>query len=120
LIKKAVEHNNTKAFLLFVVLRKAYDCVSRDVTWLTLTKYGVSEKLINLIRSFHDDMQAGISVGDNVAQAVISYGLRQGCVLAPTLFYMVVRCWRDFCYRLGVELLDKCGGKLVGERTKAL
>jgi len=54
--------------------------------WLILSKYGALEKLANLIKSFHKDMQAGISVGDDVAQVVVSTGLRQGCVLTPTLF----------------------------------
>jgi len=64
---------------------------------LILIKYGVPVKLVNLIKSFHEDMQAGISVGDSVAQVVVSNGLRQGCVLAPTLFVLffniVIWCW---------------------------
>ena len=60
-----------KYFLLFADLRKAYDSVPRDVMWLILSKYGVTEKLVSLIRSFHDDIQAGISVGDNVAQVAV-------------------------------------------------
>jgi len=38
LIEKAVEHN-TKAFLLFIDLRKAYDSVPRQAMWLILSKY---------------------------------------------------------------------------------
>ena len=87
LIEKAIKHN-TKVFLLFVDLRKAYDSVSRDLVWLILSQYGVPAKLVSLIRSFHDDMQAGISVGDSVAQIVVSNGLKQGCVLAPILFVL--------------------------------
>jgi len=123
LIGKAIEHN-TKAFLSFGNLRKAYDSVPRDVMWLILSKYGVPEKLVSLIRSFHDDMQAGISVGDNVTQVVFSNGLRQGCALAPILFVlffnMVIQCWHDRCQGLGIKLLYKCGGKLVGERARTL
>jgi len=33
----AVEHN-TKEFLLFLYLRKAYDSVPRDIMWLILSK----------------------------------------------------------------------------------
>ena len=52
----------------------------------------------------------------------MSNGLRQRCVLAPTLFILffnlVLRCWCDRCQLLGIKLLYKCGGKLVGERTR--
>ena len=37
--------------------------------------------LEKLVKSFHDDMQAAISVGDNVAQVAVSEAS-----LAPTLF----------------------------------
>ena len=40
LVEKAIEHN-TKVFLLFVVLRKAYNLVPRSAMWLVLQKYGV-------------------------------------------------------------------------------
>ena len=52
-------------------------------------KYGVPEKLISIIRSFHDNMQAGISINDDVAHVTVSNGLRQGCVLAPTFIHTI-------------------------------
>ena len=86
LIEKAVEHN-TKAFLLFVDLRKAYDSVPREAMWMILSKYGIPERLISIIRSFHDNMQARISINDDVAHVTVSNGLRQGCVLALLYSY---------------------------------
>ena len=72
---------STKAFLLFVDLRKAYNSVSRDAMWL----YGVAGTSIDLVRSFHVNMQADISTDD---QILFSNGLRQGCVLVPMLFIL--------------------------------
>jgi len=46
LIKKAIECN-TKAFLLFVGLRKAYDSVPRETILLILIKYGVPDKVLS-------------------------------------------------------------------------
>ena len=61
-----------------------------------------------------------ISLEGNLDSIKVSNGLRQGRVLAPTLFFnVIVWCWRQQCAQLGVKFLYKCGGKLVGERTRA-
>ncbi len=39
-------------------------------------------------------------------------GLRQGCVIAPTLFNLVISQWREKCGDFGVDILYRCGGKL--------
>ena len=51
LVEKAIEHN-TKVFLLFVDLRKAYDLVPRSAMWLILQKYGVPTVIVDLVRDF--------------------------------------------------------------------
>ena len=47
LVEKAIEHN-TKVFLLFVDLRKAYDSVPRAALWCTLQRRGVPDVMIEL------------------------------------------------------------------------
>ena len=34
-------------------------------------------------------------------------------------FNMVITCWRDCCQPFGVDILYKCSGKLIGERTRS-
>jgi len=72
--------------------------------WLVLAKYGVSDVMISLIKSLHDNMHAGVSLDGNLATIEASNGLRQGCVLAPTLFILffnvVIWCWRQHCAQL--------------------
>ena len=62
LVEKAIEHN-TKVFLLFVDLRKAYDSVPRAALWCTLQRYGVPDVIIELVRSLHDGMSATVTAG---------------------------------------------------------
>ena len=43
--------------------------------------------LIDIIRSFHDNMNANIRVdGELLEEIEVNNGLRQGCSMAPTLF----------------------------------
>ena len=46
----------------FVDLRKAYDSVPRQALWKVLEKYGVSEKILNVVKSFHEGMHAEVRV----------------------------------------------------------
>lgn len=78
--------------------------------------------MLGIIRSFHDGMLARVKVGDLVTSDVeVNNGLRQGCVLAPTLFNIyfgaVVDHWRARCPQAGVMVRYMMGRKLVGDRT---
>ena len=42
LIEKTIEHD-TKAFILFIDLKKVYDSVPRAAMWLIFAKYGVPD-----------------------------------------------------------------------------
>ena len=47
-------------------LKKAYDSVSRNALWTVLAKCGVPPTMLNVIRSFHEGMLAGVRVGSAV------------------------------------------------------
>ena len=86
LVQKAREHNTT-LYLLFVDLSKVYDSVPREALWHVLRKYGVLPSLVNIIRSLHDSMKAEVTVDGAVTpETEVTNGLRQGCIVAPTLF----------------------------------
>jgi len=86
LVEKAIEHR-TKQLLVFVDLKKACDSVPREGLWRVLNKLGVPEVLVDIIRSFHDDMEARISLNQSLLEEIkVNNGLCQGCTKAPTLF----------------------------------
>ena len=121
LVEKVIEHN-TKVFLLFVDFRKAYDSVPRQALWCALRKYGIPEKLIALVRSFHEGMLATVTVrGEESSPFSVTNGLRQGRTIAPTLFILylelVIQCWRSRCQAIGIEVQYRIGGKLVGGKN---
>ena len=121
LVEKAREHGES-LYVLFVDLRKAYDSVPRQALWKVLEKYGVPEKMLNVVKSFHEGMHAEVRVGLTVTDRFeVRNGLRQGCTLAPTLFNIyfsaMVADWRNRSSGAGVSVLYKHGRKLVGDRT---
>jgi len=86
LIEKAHEHK-AKIFFVFIDLRKAYNSVPREALWVALRKLGVPDTLIELIRSFHQDMKATIRLDGTLLEEIrVENGLRQGCCMAPALF----------------------------------
>lgn len=74
-------------FLCFVDLEKAFDCVPREALWIVLKKVGCPAKFVRLVRLLHDGMTCCVSAnGEQSDFFPVSCGVKQGCVLAPTLF----------------------------------
>ena len=86
LVKKTIEHD-TMQYLIFVDLHKAYDSVPQEALRLALLKLGVPETLVELVKSFNNNMNASVKVdGELLEEFEVTNGLRQGCTMAPTLF----------------------------------
>ena len=74
-------------FLVFIDLTNAFDMVSRTGLFTLLERIGCPPKLLGMIRSFHDDMNGTVQYdGSSSDPYPIKNGVKQGCVLAPTLF----------------------------------
>ena len=100
-VEKSFEHKQ-KCFFVFIDLKKAYDSVPRECLWLVLAKAGIPDKLIAIIRGFHEGMTASLRLagGSSDTQPIsVENGLRQGCCMAPVLFnifmWAVIECWRQ-------------------------
>jgi len=73
-------------YVVFVDFTTAFDTVDRTTLWKILETYGCPDKLVNIIKQFHHEMKAQVSVGGESSDAfVVNHGVKQGCVLAPTL-----------------------------------
>ena len=74
-------------FVAFIDVTKAFNLVSRDGLFKILPKIGCPPKLFSIIRSFHEDMKVTVVFDGSTSAAFnIRSGVKQGCVLAPTLF----------------------------------
>ena len=74
-------------YIAFIDLTKAFDLVSRDGLFKLLPKIGCPPKLQNMIESFHTDTKGTVQLNGSSSEPFqFRSGVKQGCVLAPTLF----------------------------------
>ena len=84
--EKSIEQNMS-LYVVFIDFSKAFDIVSRQGLWQVLKKYGCTEKFVSLIEALHTGMQANVAMCGSVSTDFSeSNGVKQGCVLAPTVF----------------------------------
>lgn len=74
-------------YLAFIDLTKAFDLVSRSGLFALLHRIGCPPKLVKMVESFHENMCGTVQYdGASSDPFPIKSGVKQGCVLAPTLF----------------------------------
>jgi len=84
--EKCIEQDRP-LYIVFVDFTKAFDTVGRTGLWQLLRKYGCPEKFTAMIEALHTGMKANVSVGGEASETFgVTNGVKQGCVLAPTLF----------------------------------
>ena len=74
-------------YIAFIDLTKAFNLVSRSGLFTLLQRIGCPPKLLRIITSFHEDTQGTVQYDGSSSEPFrIKSGVKQGCVLAPTLF----------------------------------
>ena len=65
-------------YMCFIELTKAYDSVDRTLLWTVLARFGVPQRMISVIRQFHDGMRACVWLDDGVCSGwfAVEQGLR--------------------------------------------
>ncbi|KAI8516668.1 hypothetical protein Bbelb_052490 [Branchiostoma belcheri] len=74
-------------FMAFIDLTKAFDSLNREALWKILKRFGCPDKFITILRLLHDQMTAKVLCnGSETESFTIKTGVKQGCILAPTIF----------------------------------
>ena len=86
--------------MVFVDFSKAFDTVSRVGLWQVLLKFGCIDKFISIIEALHTEMQANVTMSRFVSSDfAVSNGVKQGCVLAPTLFSLYLAAMLEVAFK---------------------
>jgi Reverse transcriptase (RNA-dependent DNA polymerase) len=90
LTSACTEHHKGMA-IAYVDFAKAYDSINRAALWQALKLYGVHAKIIRLLIDLHTDNIARVRLGGKLgSEFKVTAGVRQGCVIAPTLFNVYI------------------------------
>ena len=101
--EKCLEQN-MPLYVIFIDFTKAFDTVSREALWVVLQKFGCSEKVVSLIKSFHQGMQAQASYENESSERFdVTNGVKQGCVLAPVLFALYLTAMLEVAFKDSYE-----------------
>ena len=75
-------------YMCYMDLQKAYNSVDRELLWVVLARFGVPEKMLTVIRQFHEGTRARVRTddGEHSEWFDVTQGLRQGSVMSLLLF----------------------------------
>ena len=86
-LQEKCREQNKALFITFVDLTKAFDTVSREGLWQILIRLGCPPKFMKMIMQLHEEQKGRIRLNNDLSEPFpIKNGVKQGCVLAPTLF----------------------------------
>ena len=110
-IQEKCREQGKSLYLAFIDLTKTFDLVSRKGLSQLLEKIGCPPKL-----SFHEDMKGTVMHDGSCSDPfLIKGGVKQGCVLAPTLFGIFFSLLLSHAFKSssdGVYLHTRSDGKL--------
>lgn len=113
--EKAIEQNQP-LYMIFVDFSKAFDTADRETLWKVLKLYGCFEKVVHTTTLFHERITGAVRItGDTGEALTINHSVKQGCVLAPTVFSFYLAAVQEItCTNLksGVFIKTRTDGKL--------
>jgi hypothetical protein len=77
--------------MLFVDYQSALDSLNRAWIWEELKVRGFPSKFINIIKEGYEDFRCRVIYEGQISDQIkTSTGVRQGCLLSPLLFQLVL------------------------------
>ncbi|BHF70996.1 hypothetical protein SprV_0401405000 [Sparganum proliferum] len=120
-LQEKCQEMRTHLYSTFVDLTKDFDTVNREGQWKIMQKFGCPERFIRMMRQLHDGMMMRVTDNGAVSETfAVANGVKQGCVLAPTLFSLMYSAMLMDAYRderpPGIRIAYRTKGHLLNQR----
>jgi len=75
----------------FIDISKAYDRIDRELLWLSLRRHGIQGRMLEFLRTVYTSTDSAVCIDGYLTEFFsVSLGVRQGCVLSPSLFLIFI------------------------------
>ena len=119
-LQEKCQKQSVDPYMTFVDLTKAFDTVSREGLWKIMAKFGCPAKFIAMVRQFHMVCLQGSKMMASFSDPFpVTNGVKQGCVLASTLFSMIFSAMLTDTFQdgdNGIPIRYRFDGKLFNLR----
>ena len=111
LCEKYLQHQQN-LYHVFIDFKKAFDRVWHAALWATMRKYNTNGNLVRTIEQLYDKATSAVQMNGSIGEWFrTTVGVRQGCLLSPTLFNI-------FLERTMSDALEEHDGKVsIGGRN---
>ena len=90
IVKQSIEWSSP-LYLLFVDFEKAFDSLDREAIWWILCHYGIPDKIIDMLKVQYQGFTCQVLHGGTMTEPIeVKTGVRQGCLLSPLIFLVVL------------------------------
>ena len=111
LCEKYLQHRQN-LYHIFIDFKKAFDRGWHAALWATMRKYNISDNLVHTIEQLYDKATSAVQMNGSIGEWYrTTVGVRQGCLLSPTLFNI-------FLEQIMSDALEEHDGKVsIGGRN---
>ena len=90
--------------MAFVDFKQAFDQVNRDKLWSVLQKAGFKGKLYRALREMYEQVKAQVRSSTGLSECFYCpNGLKQGCMLSPALFTVIINKFAEMIENSGIQ-----------------
>jgi hypothetical protein len=107
-IIEEAQHRSSKVYCCFVDFRKAFESVLREAFFQRLKEIGISPTLLTAITRLYESVLDRLRTVNGISDFVRStIGVKQGCPLSPTLFWICIYELEAFLHE-HIQDSDRC------------